>query len=586
MRLCGDDGGEDAVADKVASHGAVIYHRDRGPVCRQLKCRIRGQGLLGVCDDRRVAQRQCARDECARRDELVAERDCADALRVGHFRRDGDGLRGERRIGRMVDVANGGAVRGGEDGVLRTGCAEGFGHVAERGIHGEIEDVINWEVFLVRARLRRFGDAVDGDGVGAGVEQRVGVCDDEFAPRVVAAFIDGGGVKCSIAHGCGREAEAGDLGAVDPNNRGVVVLHAEQQMFRNRARHGEGFAEIYGAVRPRHVRELRIQRDTRLCVDCCKSAAVLLEHADGRCAGEPCAVLREGFRVPRAHRRGGFAGAFAVAPAAAASGEVIHHRRRGGAGAPVAADVVVEPGVDEFERGAFAIWQGWPRRSDAEIYAIHFISERVAEDDFFAHAVEAAGPRTERGDVVNRGHRRRISRDDEVSAGCDGRAIWENELHAVVEAPAAHIHGRSGGVVEFDELGEQRVAGGVVVDFVNLHMQVRREHGEGDDFCKREPGIIGDEHADGNRLPEVAGEVVRRDELVADEGEESVVRVPCPGDEREGERVAGVGIHRLERRDEAAADRRRADVGVVRNNVRRRSRRREHGDVHGRDGGV
>ena len=84
--LRGDYRGEDAVADEVASHGAVVRHRDGGPVRRQLKCRIRGQCLIGVREDLRVCQRQGTRDEVARCDDLVAEGHCANSLRVGHFR--------------------------------------------------------------------------------------------------------------------------------------------------------------------------------------------------------------------------------------------------------------------------------------------------------------------------------------------------------------------------------------------------------------------------------------------------------------------------------------------------------------------
>ena len=167
--LRGNDGCVITVAGDIASHGTVIHHRDRRPVCRQLKRGIGRQRLRGVRKDLSVGKRECAGDEIARRDDLVAERDCADALRVAHFCRDGDRLRGERRDRGVSDIADGRADVCSEYGVLRTGRSERVGNVCERGVDGEIEDVVSRDVVLQRAGLRRFRDAVDGDHVVARV---------------------------------------------------------------------------------------------------------------------------------------------------------------------------------------------------------------------------------------------------------------------------------------------------------------------------------------------------------------------------------------------------------------------------------
>ena len=146
--LRGNDGSVIAVAGDVASHGAVVHHCDRRPVCRQLKRGIWRKRLRRVCKDLSVGERKRAGDEVARRDDLVAERDCAHSLRVAHFCRYGDRLRGERRGRRMSDIADGRADVCSEHGVLRSGSAERVGDVGERGVDGKIEDIVSRDVVL------------------------------------------------------------------------------------------------------------------------------------------------------------------------------------------------------------------------------------------------------------------------------------------------------------------------------------------------------------------------------------------------------------------------------------------------------
>ena len=287
--------------------------------------------------------------------------------------------------------------------------------------------------------------------------------------------------------------------------------------------------------------------------------------------------------MPRIDGRRRFAGSFAIGPAGAACGDVIHYDGRSGAWAPVAAGVVVECRVDELQRRSVTIRRRGPRCRAAEVHAVHFIARLIAQNDVLAVAVEPAGPRPERGDAVQREHRRGVRSDHEVAAGCDGRAIWKNVVHSAIEAPSGHVHCGGGRVVEFDEFRELRVARGVVVQLVNFDVQVRRGDGKCEHFIERVSGAVGDANAHADGLPEIAAEVVCGNELRAVDREVSVVRIARARDEREGQCVAGIRVHRLQVSDEAAVARSSANQCVVRDEIRRRERRRNHGDGNRRD---
>ena len=123
--------------------------------------------------------------------------------------------------------------------------------------------------------------------------------------------------------------------------------------------------------------------------------------------------------------------------------------------------------MEELHRRAVPGGRDRPGELGAVVDFIDLVAGRVAEGDPVAGAGELAvvgaeGLQGEEG--IDGGG---VLGDDGVAVGSDGRAAGEGEADAAAERPAGEVDGRAGGVEEFDEVGADRVIGGVVVDLVD-----------------------------------------------------------------------------------------------------------------------
>lgn len=204
---------------------------------------------------------------------------------------DGDGLVGAGRLRGVVDFEECGCGALGEHGV-GSAWGGGFGE-GRTGLGAEFE--VEGEVAAVFGRV----EYLDSEEIGAGAEQLV-----SGRERVVFGFGEGFVIGCGGGAGevAGREVEAKDFGAVEPDDTAVIDADAcEERRGRGRGFESEGSAQEEAGVAALHVGH--------------DGVIVIVAVADGEPGGLPGGVLGEAECSPLARRVGRFISTMPPAPA-------------------------------------------------------------------------------------------------------------------------------------------------------------------------------------------------------------------------------------------------------------------------------
>ena len=135
----------------------------------------------------------------------------------------------------------------------------------------------------------------------------------------------------------------------------------------------------------------------------------------------------------------------------------------------MAAERVVECGVQQFDRVAVLAAHDRPGEAGLERDLVHDFAGEVAEREPFALARKLPAIRPERGHAEFLWHKRRGLRHDEIAIRRDHRVGGKCEVNSVGEAPSGQAHGIGAGVVQFHELGRLGLAVGMVVNLVDHH---------------------------------------------------------------------------------------------------------------------
>ena len=188
----------------------------------------------------------------------------------------------------MVDGADDG--RGGQrpDRVLGARRAGGFEGRTQRGIEAEIPLVVGAWIVLFRANLRRLGPSLQGQHVGAGLQQSAGPGQDQLAPRIIAPLVNRCGVEGRIRRRSRRESKTHHFHTIDPDNGRIIVHHPQEKGAWNVAGNRECLAQKHTAIRRikgrstegRHVRQLLFQRHPSLGQGGHWAVVVALEQAN------------------------------------------------------------------------------------------------------------------------------------------------------------------------------------------------------------------------------------------------------------------------------------------------------------------
>ena len=161
---------------------------------------------------------------------------------------------------------------------------------------------------------------------------------------------------------------------------------------------------------------------------------------DRRAAAQPAGFLVVGL-APGGPRVGRLLFALEIFPLATLEDEAVGLVRGVAAhgGFPVVAVVVVEVGMNQFDRIAGRVADDRPRETKPVADTVDQLPIRCAQLDAFAVVVEFADPRAKRLAAELGLELIRLMRDDGEAPGRNGAADGEGKLHGVLQRPAAEV---------------------------------------------------------------------------------------------------------------------------------------------------
>ena len=199
-----------------------------------------------------------------------------------------------------------------------------------------------------------------------------------------------------------RDIKPPDLVAVDPDDRPIIVVDAQQKLSGNFAgRDVELVAQIDRGVPALHVVE--------------HGRIVAVPVPDRRLVDEPTRVFDKADLAPGVGRVRRFAAALAIPPKRIAGGDVSHAFASLRTGRPPrSAKVVVERRVDQLHRTPRPHRADRPRETITVIDLVDLGAHVIAQDNALTLVAQSADPRTKGAHAVQGQNACRISGDDQV----------------------------------------------------------------------------------------------------------------------------------------------------------------------------
>ena len=264
-----------------------------------------------------------------------------------------------------------------------------------------------------------------------------------------------------------RHRAVGDVSAdhflaIDPDDAAVIHIEFQPQR-RNRAgiRHAKFVAQVNGGVIVPHVVKARL--------------VVVVSVTDAGAAGFPFLV----FTVVHLPPCGGAPGRRRVAlfvtphPVVVVDEDDLFPGGSARCGAngrdpPAPAEVVVEGGVDQFNRAAVPSPHR-PGKLSAKLHLIDRSILPIPQDQPLPVIGQTSAVRAKRRDRKHRLQRRGIPGQHQVPARLQHGSFRKRVVDAPGEAPAGQVHRRRVAVVNFNKLLRGRLVGRLVINLVDHH---------------------------------------------------------------------------------------------------------------------